>query len=88
MNLPANPTDAEISTLIHDWINDLAHQKYDEALKRVPSEISQNWTPSLLQAVIAGYGLPEPHPKGTVYRVSAPTEAGSGKATFREPLVN
>ena len=83
MNLPANPTNAEIAALVRQWMSDLADERYAEALSRVPAEESQNWTASLLQAVIAGYGLPEPHPKGTVYRVTAPPEAAPDRPTFR-----
>lgn len=83
MNLPANPSDGEIFALIQDWINDLADERYAEALRRVPSESSRNWTAPLLQAVIAGYGLPEPHPKGTVYRVTRRPVAASDRSTFR-----
>jgi len=83
VNLPVNPTDAEISALLQNWIGDLTHERYAEALRRVPSESSRNWTESLLQAVIAGYGLPEPHPNGTVYRVTEQPEAVSDRATFR-----
>lgn len=61
----------EVREFVREWIGLLANQKYSEALALLSPEVPQGsgslnqrenpvWTPTLLEAVIANYGTPEP----------------------------
>jgi len=63
----------EIKAFIEQWVGLLAERKYASAIELLSSEVppgsgsvnsgkSPVWTPSLLEAVIANYGTPEPLP--------------------------
>ena len=71
----------EIVAEVRAWIRLLAQGEFERALERIPPQRAQRWSPQLLKAVIAGYGLPEPHPSGTEYRVTSPDTAMGGPPT-------
>jgi len=62
--LPALPTDSEILFAIECWIDDLVACRYEAAFERTAHDPYYGWTPTLIRAVIQGYGLPEPHREG------------------------
>ena len=78
VELPSNPTDQELLSVVDDWIDALVRGEYLAALTMVEHDPYYRWTPALLEAVIAGYGLPEPHPSGTVFRVRPRNSATGG----------
>ena len=75
MHLPAAPSDTQILDIIDAWIADLARGDYAGAHARTAHDAYYGWTPALLRAVIEGYGSPEPHADGTVYRITPAAEA-------------
>jgi hypothetical protein len=60
---------------VRAWIELLSEAKFAHALHRIPGEQDEAWTPQLLEEVLAGYGLPEPHPRGTRFQVTSPNKA-------------
>jgi hypothetical protein len=69
--LPLKVSEEQVKNLIREWVDQLAKEKYEEALALLSTElpsgsgsVSENdaneWTPELLRAVISNYGLPEP----------------------------
>lgn len=61
----------EIKNFVTGWVGLLAEQRYSEALEPLSPEVprgsgsvdsrkSRDWTPQLLEAVIANYGTPNP----------------------------
>ena len=54
-------TDDEILRFVEAWIDDLARGDYRAAFDRTRHDPYYAWTPALIEAVINGYGLPEPH---------------------------
>jgi hypothetical protein len=64
MQLAANATDDEMLALVERWIDDLSRGDYAAAYARTSHDPYYEWTPELIHAVIAGYGLPEPHRRG------------------------
>jgi len=83
VTLPAEPTDDEILRAADDWVDDLERGDYATAFARTVHDPYYGWTPDLIRAVIAGYGLPEPHPSGEVFRVTSRATA-RGRARYRE----
>lgn len=63
---------------MRQWVTHLAQDNYDSALRGVATNPYQAWTPQLLRAVVAGYGLPEPHRSGISFRVTPPEQATGG----------
>lgn len=60
------------------WVDDLEREDYAAAFSRTGHDTYDRWTPDLMRAVVAGYGLPEPHPSGIVFKVtSRATAAGN-----------
>jgi hypothetical protein len=70
-----NATDAEIFQLVEAWIDDLARGDYKAAFARTKHDPYYGWTPELMEAVVNGYGLPEPHQSGVRYLVTPRAEA-------------
>ena len=68
-------TDDEILRLVEAWIDDLTRGDYEAAFDRTRHDPYYKWTPALIEAVIGGYGLPEPHPSGTRYVVTSRVSA-------------
>lgn len=64
------PTDAEILATVEAWVDDLAREDYDAAFSRTDHDPYYGWTPSLIRAVIEGYGLPVPDRSGEVFKVT------------------
>jgi len=64
------PTDAEIIAVVEAWVDDLAREDYNSAYSRTDHDPYYGWTPSLIRAVVEGYGLPEPHRSGEVFKVT------------------
>ena len=75
MNIDA--TDQEILSFIETWVNCLAREDYEGAYAHTKHDSYYEWSPKLIEAVINGYGLPEPHPSGEVFKVTSP-EAAEG----------
>jgi hypothetical protein len=78
MPLTATSSNAEILAAVESWVETLALGNYELALRQVEPDSDEDWTPELLRAVIAGYGLPEPHPSGSTFRVTPPGSAIGG----------
>jgi len=83
VTLPANPTDDEILRIVEDWVSDLERGDYKAAFSRTAHDPYYCWTPDLIRDVVAGYGSPEPHPSGEVFRVTSRATA-RGRAHYRE----
>ncbi|MDN2678444.1 hypothetical protein [Janthinobacterium sp. SUN033] len=75
MHLPSAPSDTQILDIIDAWIADLARGDYACAHARTAHDAYYGWTPTLLRAVIEGYGSPQPYADGTVYRVTPAAQA-------------
>ena len=71
MHLGDKPTDAEIVAFVERWIDDLARGDFAAAYARTAHDPYYQWTPELIQTVIAGYGHTAPHPNGTIFRVTS-----------------
>src|SRR5476651_1683383 len=82
MDLSDNPTDDEILALVQWWIDDLARGDYATAYARTAQDPYYQWTPELMQAVVAGYGSPVPHRSGVVFRVT-PRDTAVGRLHYR-----
>ena len=66
---------------------------YQNAYAYTEHDEYYQWTPELIREVIYGYGLPEPHPSGEIFKVTAVDLAGieNGKPShevnyYEEPL--
>ncbi len=75
MAISHTSTDDELLAEVRAWIQQLSEGQYFDALQRIPGEQGESWTPQLLEEVIAGYGLPQPHPRGTRYQVTSVSSA-------------
>ncbi len=82
MTFSESPTDSEIFTVVESWVDDLAREDYDTAYSRTEHNPYYGWTPDLIRAVIEGYGLPELHPCGEVFKVTA-RQFAKGKQHYR-----
>jgi hypothetical protein len=71
MPIARNSSDDELLSEVRAWIELLAKEDFTLALQRIPGEQPDAWSPQLLQKVIAGYGLPDPHPSGTRFQVTS-----------------
>ncbi len=84
--IPTNERDEktverQVRSFIRHWVSLLAQQKYDDAIDLLLPEIpgasgsvnsneAAEWTPELLEAVVANYGLPEPwEGRDQIYKV-------------------
>jgi hypothetical protein len=83
VTLPRNPTDDEILRVVEDWVGDLERGDYATAFSRTAHDPYYGWTPDLIRDVVAGYGSPQRHPSGEVFRVTSRATA-SGLARCRE----
>jgi hypothetical protein len=72
--------DEELLQLVGAWIDDLARGDYESAFARTKHDPYYGWTPALIERVIDGYGLPEPHPSGVRYAV---TDRAAARGTPR-----
>jgi hypothetical protein len=68
-------TDQQIINLVTSWVNCLATENYEKAFEYIKHDPYYKWSPELLELVINGYGLPEPHPSGKVFKVTSPENA-------------
>jgi hypothetical protein len=71
MPLRLDATDDELLAIVEAWIDDLARGDFIGAFGRTKHDAYYGWTPELLESIVAGYGLPEPHPSGTRYVVTS-----------------
>ena len=69
--LSLHPCDDEILAVVDAWLDDLAQGDYESAFARTEHDGYHGWSPELMQLVVAGYGLPTPHPSGEVFSVSS-----------------
>jgi hypothetical protein len=81
--LPGAPTDDEILRAVEAWVDDLEREDYAGAFFRTSHDPYYCWTPDLIRDVVAGYGSPDPHPTGEVFRVT-PRARARGRAHYRE----
>ena len=70
-----NSTDNEILSFVASWVNYLVQEDYESAFSLVKHDPYYQLSPKLLEETINGYGLPEPHPSGEVYKVTSPETA-------------
>jgi Arc/MetJ family transcription regulator len=63
MPVSVTSSDDELIAEVRAWLQLLAERKYVDALRRIPGEQGEAWTPQLLEEVIAGYGLPQSPPE-------------------------
>ncbi len=70
MHLSNSPTDEQILAFVEAWIDDLARGDYQAAYDRTAHDPYYAWSPSLIQKVIEGYGLPEPCSDGMLFHVT------------------
>ena len=78
MEFSSPPTDAEILMVVESWVDDLTREDYATAYSRTEHDPYYAWTPDLIRAVIEGYGHPEPHPCGEVFKVT-PRQSAKGR---------
>ena len=52
-------------------------------IKKTNHDPYYEWTPDLMKRVINGYGLPEPHPSGEIFKVT-PIKEAKGDAPKQE----
>ena len=69
------PTDIEILALVEAWVDDLVREDYNSAYSRTNHDPYYQWTPALIRSVVEGYGLPEPHRSGEVFKVTERSKA-------------
>lgn len=62
--LPLAASDNDVLVVVEDWIDLIAEDRFEDAFCLSAHHPEQGWTPQLMQEVIAGYGLPDPHPDG------------------------
>lgn len=82
MSLSESPTDSEILAVVDSWVDDLEREDYHAAYSRTEHDPYYSWTPDLIRAVVEGYGLPEPHPCGEIFKVTA-RQTATGKQHYR-----
>jgi hypothetical protein len=66
--LEATPT--EILKIVEVWVKMLEQEDYHNAYAYTEHDEYYQWTPELIKEVIYGYGLPEPHPNGEIFKVT------------------
>ncbi len=74
MMLSVNATDSEILDFVEKWVGDLVREDYVSAYNRTNHDPYYEWTPELIEKVINGYGLPESHRSGEIFKVTAISE--------------
>lgn len=79
VTLPAPATEKDVLDLVHRWIELLAAERYRDAYDLTAHDPYYQWSPDVIRATIEGYGLPEPGPDGSVYRVT-PLDSAMGDA--------
>ncbi|MES2731123.1 MAG: hypothetical protein V4714_05220 [Bacteroidota bacterium] len=67
--LDATPT--EILKAVEAWVKFLEQEDYPKAYAYTEHDEYYQWSPELIKEVISGYGLPEPHPNGEVFKVTS-----------------
>lgn len=85
--LVADPDDEEVLRVVEAWIDALAGGDYAGAFGMTEHDAYFRWSPDLIRDVIAGYGLPSPHPSGVHFRVTVRASAEgtpSDRAVDRE----
>ena len=75
--LSVDASDLEIIQYVECWIAMLAMEDYESAYDFVKHDPYYCWSPKLIEEVINGYGLPEPHPSGKVFKVT-PIDTATG----------
>jgi hypothetical protein len=82
LDFPLNTTDEAILEGVRRWIDLLAAEQYDQAVRCLyqPSDMGQTWTPSLLKSLITNYGFIEPRTDGKTYRVTSPSSTTLGRS--------
>ncbi len=75
MRVALDIADEELLRRVEEWIDDLARGDFAAAFARTKHDPYYGWTPELIERVIAGYGLPEPHPSGARYAVTSRASA-------------
>lgn len=78
MLLPADPSDEAILAHIDAWVDLLAAGDFASAYALTDHDDYYQWSPELLQQVIAAYGAPESHSNGNVFSVSPRNSAAGG----------
>jgi hypothetical protein len=83
--LPPESTDEDILRFIDSWVDDLARGDFVAAYDKTDHDSETEWTPSLMEKVIAGYGMIEERgdPSRERFRVT-PRESATGKHFHRE----
>jgi hypothetical protein len=66
--LSITASDTEIKALLAEWNELLAQKRFQDALDMFPS--AEAVTPGELEAIIAGYGSPDPFPDGRRFEVT------------------
>jgi hypothetical protein len=74
-------SDTELLRCVEIWVDDLVQGDYQTAFSRTKHDPYYAWTPELIEAVINGYGLPEPHRSGEIFRVT-PRAIAQGRRYF------
>ncbi len=69
--LNVDSSDSRIIAFIEEWVSDLINEDYESAYKRTNHDPYYEWSPELIKNVIHGYGLPEQHPSGKVFKVTS-----------------
>ena len=69
--LPETPADKDILPLVERWVDALEKEHYDAAYSMTEHDPYDRWSPKLIRAVVEGYGLPEPHASGRMFRVTS-----------------
>lgn len=80
LDFPLNADDKTILNGVRQWIELLADERYDEAVRWLycPA-IGTRWTPSLLKSLVANYGFVEPRTDGKIYHVTSTAAVKTGR---------
>jgi hypothetical protein len=71
VRLLTNPSDDDILRLVDEWVDDLERGDYATAYARTGHDSYDGWTPDLIRDAVAGYGLPDAHGSGVIFRVTS-----------------
>lgn len=78
--LDATPT--EILKTVEAWVKLLEQEDYQNAYAYTEHDEYYQWTPDLIKEVIYGYGLPELHPSGEIFKI---TDINQASTEHRKP---
>ncbi len=74
-------TRGEVLPFVHDWVELLAQDRYEEAVQIVGHPIGVVLTAEMLRQLVANYGILEPRNDGRTFCATSPSSAVSAHET-------